>query len=315
MLVANGLELSRKYFFDTVEPHLKLDFPALYPRIAAGLAGNGSECFGFDDEISRDHDWGIDFFLWVPEIDRASLPALQSWKQNLFIENPPEFARTRSPYGAIIGAMTAGDFYRSLIGLPNAPTTIDQWRQAPEENYAMAVNGAVFIDGMGEFSATRQKLLDYFPEDLRKKRIASCCMALAQTGQYNLIRCAKRGDPVTIRMTLSRFNDNAIAMVFLLNRVFRPYYKWAFRSMRELHVLGTEIGGLLRHLSAIDGFSNDSFQEQRMAADEICALLIKELHQQGLAFSDDKFLATHGEEVQASIKNATLRALPAQYEI
>lgn len=313
--MTNGLGLSRKYFFEIAEPRLKLNFPSLYPRIAAGLVGNGSECFGYDDDISRDHDWGIDFFLWVPETDRASLPALQTWKQRLFIENPPEFIRTRSSYGANISAMTVGDFYRSLIGFPTSPTSIDQWRQAPEENYAMTVNGEVFIDGEGEFTATRQKLLDYFPEDLRKKRIASRCMALAQTGQYNLVRCTQRGDSVTARMTLSRFNDNAIAMAFLLNRVFRPYYKWAFRAMLELPVLGAEIGGLLQHLVEIEGFSNYSFRQQKMIAEEICALLVKELHRQGLAHSDDQFLATQGEEIQRSINNAFLSALPAQYEI
>jgi hypothetical protein len=315
MLMANGIELSRKYFFEIAEPRLKLDFPNLYPRIAAGLVGNGSECFGYDDEISRDHDWGIDFFLWVPEADRASLPTLQAWKQNLFISHPPEFVRNCSPYGASISAMTTGDFYRSLIGVPNAPTTIEQWYRAPEENYAMAVNGAVFMDGPGEFTSIRQKLFDYFPEDLRKKRIASRCMALAQTGQYNLARCTKREDRVTTRMTLSRFNDNAIAMAFLLNRTYRPYYKWAFRSMLELRALGVEIGGLLRHLAEIEGFSNDTFCQQTMVVEEICALLIKELHRQGLSHSHDQFLATHGEEVQQSINNASLRALPAQYEI
>jgi len=313
--VANGLELSRKYFLETAEPRLNLDFPALYPRIAAGLSGNGSECFGYDDKISRDHDWGVDFFLWVSEADRTSLPALQEWKQHLFTEHPPEFVRTRSAYGAIIAAMTAGDFYRSLIGYPNIPTTIEQWRRAPEENYAMAVNGAVFMDNFGEFTATRKKLLDYFPEDLRKKRIAARCMALAQTGQYNLVRCAKRGDPVTTCMTLSRFNDNVIAIVFLLNRVFRPYYKWAFRRMQELPVLGANAGELLRRLAEIDGFGNDSFREQSYLVEEICALLVKELHRQGLTSSDDCFLAAHGEEVQRSIKDESLRALPTQYDI
>jgi hypothetical protein len=240
---------------------------------------------------------------------------LQEWKQLLFTRHPPEFAQTRSEYRANIAAMTVGDFYRSLIGYPNIPATIYLWRRAPEENYAMAVNGTVFMDRFGEFTTTRKKLLEYFPEDLRKKRIASHCMALAQTSQYNLVRCVKRGDLVTTRMTLSRFNDSAIAMVFLLNRVFRPYYKWAFRRMQELPVLGANVSGLLRHLARIEGFGNDSFQEQSSVVEEICALLVKELRRQVLTRSDGCFLATHGEEIQRSIQDEALRVLPTQYDV
>lgn len=62
-----GMELSRRFWREILEPALTQDFPGLYPQIAAGLVGNGSECFGFDDALSRDHDWGIEVFLWVPE--------------------------------------------------------------------------------------------------------------------------------------------------------------------------------------------------------------------------------------------------------
>jgi hypothetical protein len=54
----NGMALSRRYFSDVADPRLKIEFPDLYGRMASGLVGNGSECFGYDDEISRDHDWG-----------------------------------------------------------------------------------------------------------------------------------------------------------------------------------------------------------------------------------------------------------------
>ena len=64
-----GLELSRKYFLETAEPKLKDAFPELYPRLAAGLCGNGSECFGYDDEVSRDHDWGPAFCIWLEAND------------------------------------------------------------------------------------------------------------------------------------------------------------------------------------------------------------------------------------------------------
>ena len=30
-------------------------------RIAVGMVGEGSDCYGFDDEISMDHDYGIGF--------------------------------------------------------------------------------------------------------------------------------------------------------------------------------------------------------------------------------------------------------------
>ena len=60
-----GLELSRALFRDRAEKELKARFPELFGRLAFGLVGNGSECFGFDDEISRDHDWGADFYVWL----------------------------------------------------------------------------------------------------------------------------------------------------------------------------------------------------------------------------------------------------------
>ena len=311
----NGLELSREYFFNAAEPELKRRFPELYPHLAAGLAGNGSECFGYDDEISRDHDWGVDFYIWTEESDKDFIPALSDWKNRFFDSSPPEFPRTRSGYGARIGVMTCGEFYSGLIGAPEVPKTLNEWLRAPEENFAMAVNGAVFLDGPGSFTEIRASLLDYFPEDIRRKRIAAKCMALAQTGQYNHERTAKRRDWVTLRTVLSKFTDAAIAMAFLLNKTYRPYYKWAFRALSVLPATGNETARLLMKIAEAGGLDDESFSVRQRHISELCEIFTRELSAQGLSGSDDFFLASHGEEIRRSIKNESLRSLPAQYEI
>ena len=51
----NGLELSRGYYEAYGKPMLEKDFSDLLPFLAVGFVGSGSEHFGFDDDISRDH--------------------------------------------------------------------------------------------------------------------------------------------------------------------------------------------------------------------------------------------------------------------
>ncbi len=309
-----ALQLSRDYFEAVARPALQRDFPDVFTRAAVGLVGNGSECFGYDDEISRDHDWGVDFFIWVSESDRDIVEQLQAWKNKLLEDNPPPYARARSQYGATIGVMTPGDFYRSLVGYPDGPDAIRDWMRIPEENLAMATNGDVFMDNAGVFTSTREKLLRYYPEDLRKKKLAARCMALAQTGQYNLTRCFMRGDWVAYNATLARFSDAVIAAVFLLNKAFRPYYKWAFRRLTDLSILSNEAAPLLRELALTCTGTKASYEAARDIAERLCALIAEELRRQGLAQTNDDFLTAQAEQIQQSIQDDFLRALPTQYE-
>lgn len=64
-----GLELAREYYMRHGRAALERSVPELAARLAVGLAGEGSECFGFDDALSRDHDWGPAFCIWMEEDD------------------------------------------------------------------------------------------------------------------------------------------------------------------------------------------------------------------------------------------------------
>jgi len=309
-----ALELSRVYWNTIAAPEFKRAFPQIFPRIAAGLCGNGSECFGYDDEVSRDHDWGIDFFLWVSEADREYIPVLKQWKEELFRKYPPKYPRWRSTHGGTVDVMTIGDFYASLIGVPGVPDDILKWRWAPEENYALAVNGEVFWDGLGEFSRIRNELLNYYPEDLRRKKIAARCMMISQTGQYNFARIAGRKDWIAVRFVLAKFSMEAAGLVYHLNRVYRPYYKWTWHRLRELPILGREAADLLLEIAEEAALDENTRIRMQEKIEKLCALMAEELRRQGLSDSDDWYFSSHGEAVQQTIQHEQLRRLPAQYE-
>ena len=55
------------YYRSIGHPMIRERFADCEDRLAVGLVGPGSECFGFDDELSHDHDWGPAFCLWLTD--------------------------------------------------------------------------------------------------------------------------------------------------------------------------------------------------------------------------------------------------------
>ncbi len=61
-----GMARCREYYERYGKPMLA-QFPELRGHYAAGLVGEGSECFGYDDMISTDHDYFPRFFIWLDD--------------------------------------------------------------------------------------------------------------------------------------------------------------------------------------------------------------------------------------------------------
>ena len=49
-------------------------------------------------------------------------------------------------------------FYSRFIGMEQPPKSLMRWLHLPEDKLAAVVGGAVFEDGLGEFSAIREAL-------------------------------------------------------------------------------------------------------------------------------------------------------------
>ena len=155
----------------------------------------------------------------------------------------------------------------------------------------------------------REGLLRYYPEDIRRKKIAARCMVMAQAGQYNLARALQRGETVTAMLAAARFAEASLSMAFLLNRRFMPFYKWAPRLAQELPILGTATANILKKLAQTSWDDPDRAVPAVNAIESLCSAVAEELRRQGLASEPGSWLWTLGPSVQRGVKAPDIRRL------
>lgn len=293
----NGLELCEAFYEEFGKPMIRQRFPEYEQVIAVGLVGEGSECFGFDDQVSRDHDFGPGFCLWLTD---PVYDEIGEELQGAYDELPSTYMGvtrfTTLKAQKRVGVFRIGDFYESLIGLRDVPTTQNQWLFLDDYRLATAVNGKVFKDDLGEFSRIRKGILAYYPEEVRLKKIARQAALMAQSGQYNYSRMFGRGEKVTASIALSEFMKHTMAMVYLLNRTYAPFYKWMHKGMERLAIL-PEIRDILNAL--VDFQTGDERIPQTIEI--IVALIIAEMKKQGLTSGEDNYLDHHTDNILRSI--------------
>lgn len=263
----SGLKLARAFWTQLGKPMIAAKYPQYAGRIAAGLVGHGSECYGFDDAYSQDHDFGPRFCLWLTDEDYAAIgEQLEADYEAL----PRKFsvdaqghvtfeAHARSDASGAFpsagagspvtpraqdanrrdGVFRIGDFFESITGYRTAPaqTAPHEWLMLAESTLAAATNGEVFADPTGQFSKTRQGFKD-MPDDVRLALISKRLGMIAQAGQYNLPRSLKRGDGAAAWLSIHEFVQATASLVFLVNVPmvvgYMPYYKWQFAALRKL---------------------------------------------------------------------------------
>ncbi|MGN0157628.1 MAG: DUF4037 domain-containing protein [Brotaphodocola sp.] len=301
-----GIELSRGYYETYGKLMIHEQFPEYEHRIAVGLVGEGSECFGFDDEISRDHDFGPAFCMWLNHEDIAAIgKQLQEAYENL----PGEYGglpvrRDHKMTGHRTGVWEIGDFYNHFLGTPGVFQDSMRWLHLPEHYFAVAVNGEVFCDEAGEFTAIREQLLQGYPEDIRIKKMVARAATMSQSGQYNYPRSVNRGEPVAAELALSEFIKNGMSMIYLLNHRYAPFYKWMHRGLRDLPIF-PESWELF--LSLTDDHA-DAYSRMD-AIETICMRIAEEWKRQGLVERCDPFLQNLLPELMEKISDSRIRGL------
>ncbi len=306
----NGLELSERFYNECVRPMLSEQFPELSALVAVGLFGSGSECFGFDDGVSTDHDFEPGVCILLPDesiVDRQTAFRLE----RAYYKLPKTFLGYRrsaiAPVGgARHGVLRTADVFTEKVGAPDGILTLSQWLTVPEHALAEATNGRLFFDGLGEVTRIRENLSRY-PEDVRLKKLAGHLLLMAQSGQYNYKRCLAHGETGAAQLAVHEFVQHAMAAAFLLNGVYQPYYKWSFRAMRRLPKLSL-LAETMEYLLTTDNEGELAETKYDMIEDA-AADVIDALQSQGITKAICGDLEKHAYSVNDAIESGDVRNL------
>ena len=304
-----GIELCKKYYLSFGKDMIESVLGSDAKKVAVGIAGEGSECLGYDDEISTDHDFEPSFTMWITKEDEREFGFKLMRAYSKLPKSFEGYERQNvSPVGGNRrGVVVIDDFYNKFLGLNRAPETPFEWLKIPEQNLLSATNGEVFTDPLGEFSKIREEIKKGYPEDVRLKKIAARAIFMAQAGQYNYERLVRRGEIGGAGLSLYEFVKNAISCTYLLNNAFEPYYKWAFRGMKDLKILG-DIGEPLSFLLST-GNEKEEAKEKQELIENISSAFIEEFKNQNITSATCNNLETHAYSITDKIKDPLIRSL------
>lgn len=295
-----GLALARQYYESCGRQMIEERFPAYAGKIAVGLAGRGSDCFGYDDAASRDHDWGPDFCMWVTD---GTYEEIGKELQQAYESLPEEFGgykrASRVNGRNRRGVIRISEFFEGLVGAASYEE-ID-WRSVSDFGLAAAVNGEVFRDDEGVFTAFRDRLKEGYPEDILYLKLAESAARFSQTAQYNYLRMLRRGDILTAQMMVWDGLKEAMKLQHYIERKYPPHDKWLYRSLTSLEQ-GGEMGGMLQDISsrlAGSGVMKNALEEEPIEKkiERVASYFAAEMYRAGFISDTDSYLDAHSEEL------------------
>lgn len=303
--IKSGLELCRRYYETYGKTMLREKFPEYASRIAAGLVGEGSDCMGFDDGISRDHDWGPGFCLFLPwELEQEIGERLQAEYDAL----PKEFLgyrRISTPQGKDrLGVHTIEGFYKKYAGL-SKDGSVDYGNVAEASLFA-CVDGEVFEDPEGRFTKIRKRIKEGFPEEIRFLKLAEDLAKISQTGQYNYKRMMERKDRLSADRELSDCMGHLMRFWHHYCNTYAPHDKWLKANLLRLP------GGekFLIEIEKLHGsfrqWDEEAAKTVEFILSNLCGNISKMLYDEGVISDVDDYLDHHVEELLMKASYAKL---------
>lgn len=309
-LLLDGKTLSRMYYEEVVKPLIEKDFPELIGAYSAGLFGEGSDAYGYDDTASRDHDWGPGVILLInnngfyDQYGQQLRDALIKKAREIedFHGFTPDISSVEKGRRGVFGLHS---YFSALIGkeltdhLIFRPANIDpgylydMYAAVPEYSLSAAVNGEVFEDPDRLLTSVREGIKEFYPKELRIRKLMQECAMFSQNAQYNYLRSKRRNDSLTADMLLFEGMKNAMRIAHIIADVFTPHDKWMKKS---LHNIDPEAAKLIENVITLSHKAPDTDPTDAMmrpvmdAIDRLAAHLQEKMIADGLISTPRRYM-------------------------
>lgn len=285
-------------------------------EIAFAKVGEGSECFGFDDVLSKDHDFGPGFCVFVT---RKQYEAYGSLLEKIY-DGLPEHFRGFSKPKKLEGKPRNGiivieDFFARILSLNKAETeylmehhtlTEEIWLRLEDWQLRTVTNGEIFEGKTAVFGEIYQNLKNGYPETVRKRKLSQLLGMICQTGQYNYQRLMIRNDIYGAELMLHRFCENVIRFLYLINKQYAPHDKWLMKEAEGLEkgqnileitkelMLEKPDTALYKERDMVEWIGKTNKEDKILnKINQIAAVITELLKEEGLTESDDIYLESH----------------------
>jgi hypothetical protein len=274
----SGGELARRFHADVVAPLLARAMPRL--GYAAGRLGSGSDVLGFDDAMSRDHDWGCRLTLLVDGSDRGAVPhiteLLERELPGSYQGHPVRFPLTwDSSRTHNVDVATVAGFATGRLGVdPAGGLPVLDWLVLTGQSVLEVIAGPVFTDRTTELAPVRAALR-WYPPDIERYVLAAGWQRLSQ--EMPMVgRTGERGDELGSRLLSARLADDLMWLAFAVSRRWPPYAKWRGTAFRSLGVAQDLSGPLAAAAAAPD------WRDRESGLADACEVLLNAQRARGL---------------------------------
>ncbi len=286
---------------------LEAQFPDCIDRVAAGFTAVGFE------HASQYNGFAPGFQIYLTESDYAAYGAEM---QNALDQLPTEFEGVvcRSSGLHTFRIYTIDGFFREKTfngvasGTTQAPDDAFGWLRIPESALFDLTEGLVFYDPFGEFTRRRREFLNYYPDDVWKKRLAASLYNAGLYAECILSSALAANDYQTAEIAWRAFNTAAMKAGFLLSHCHAPHLAELYREFCKLPDFAVDVVNLLWE-------GQSSTHRRARSAERIAAIYRLEIEAMGFECSSGANLMKLANCIAATIKDPKLARMGIDIEI